>query len=128
MEASPCKRRQLRVSTLTTSSRSGFPSTRTASRRSTTQVMRPCGNRARKAAATGSAWTTSPTEESLTIAAFMRARGSPPREPLHDERDEVARRMVLRVTDDGHRGTDGTGGGLLGHTARAVIGTLGMNG
>ena len=63
-------RRQPRVSTGMTASRTPLPVSSAASRRSTTQARRARGSRPRSAAATGSAWTTSPSEESLTSAMF----------------------------------------------------------
>ncbi len=63
-------RRQPRVSTGTTASRIALPLSSAASRRSTIQLRRAWGNRARSAAATGSAWTTSPSDESFTSAMF----------------------------------------------------------
>ena len=61
-------RRQRRVSTGTTVSRSGWSFRRAYSRASTIQARWTPGRARRSARATGSAWMTSPSEESLTMA------------------------------------------------------------
>src|SRR4029453_10296432 len=96
-----------------------------ASRRSTAQVRRAAGRAARRVAASGKAWTTSPSDESFTRA--IRGASASATEPLADARDEVARRMVLRIADDGHAPARGPHAGGLGDGALRVVGALGMN-
>src|SRR5512143_1576155 len=140
-------RRQSRVSTGTTTSRSGWPLSSAYSRASTIQVRcRPARAR-RSACATGRAWMTSPSEESFTIAIFMSAGpemrpGSPrllpvvviaPRSPRRlaeagqDGRDQVTGRVALGIARDGHGGADRGHGGPLGHALLRVVGALGVH-
>src|SRR5262245_9051195 len=121
----PRARRQPRVSATTMASRTGCPRRTAASRRSTTHVRWVSGKRARRAAATGSVWTTSPSDESLTSVI---RRGSPAMgaESLEDRADEIAAGVGLRIADDGDRSARAAHRGSLGNRVRGVVGALGV--
>src|SRR5208282_44574 len=106
-------------STETTSLRSGFPSRSRAQRGSTSQSMRAPGNVSRSAEAAGMAWITSPIELSLRSRNRGSAIALPPK-----AREEVARRMLLGIADDGHANAEKRRKLAFGDGVRRVIGTL----
>src|SRR5205814_1931969 len=128
-------RRHPRVSAITTSSTSGCPASIVASRASATHVTRAPGWCRLSAVATGSACTTSPIDDSLTIATFIAAMPALDRrsartagpEPLHDRRDDVAGGMALRIAGDRGGDAERLRGRALGHRCLGVIGALGMD-
>ena len=110
--AGTAARRQPRVSATITRVEGGMAAAAARPRaRSATQQVRAWGGRAASAAATGSAWTTSPSEESLTSAIRGHvscaagtddvARAMGPKRAI-----EVAGGVVLGVADDGHAPAD----------------------
>ena len=103
-----------------------------APRRSTSGA--PPDSARRSARATGSAWITSPSEDSLTRA--IRRRRPSPGAGRHDGEPAKRSRMVrirsrvavrLRIARDGHTPARRAHGGALGHALLAVVGALGVH-
>ena len=130
-------RRQSRVSTGTTVSRSGWSFSRAYSRASTIHARWMPGRARRSARATGSAWMTSPSDESLTMAIFGRRqpccgpgstrRARRPAEAGEDGGDQVLRRVRLRIARDGDLGAHRLHRAALGHVLLGVVGALGVD-
>ena len=124
-------RRQRRVSTGTTVSRSGWSFRRAYSRASTIQARWMPGRARRSARATGSAWMTSPSEESLTMAILVvsclgpHSAGFP--EAGQDGGDHVFRRVRLRVARDGDPRAQRFHRTALGNVLLGIVGALGVH-
>ena len=81
--------------------------------------MRASGNAARSAAAAGSAWTMSPSAPRRTIRIVHRA--------VDVGAQQVARRVILRIADDGDAAAVGADDLALGHGVDGVVGALAVH-
>src|SRR5580700_9913104 len=111
-----------RVSMVRTSVARVLLSTRTFHRGWVIQMISAAGNDSRSAATAGKVCTMSPREPSRRT----RKRGSDMR-GLANGIEEVARRVIFRIANDGDADAEACGGGALGYGFDRVVGAFGMD-
>src|ERR1700730_650626 len=111
-----------RVSTVHTWEASELLWTRNFQRGCVSQTISAAEKVARKAATAGNVCTMSPREPSRRT----RKSGSDMRR-LADRFEELARRVVFTITDDGDADAEAGGGGALWNRFGGVVGTFGVN-